>query len=366
MYNKGQWVYILEGEYVLVVDPGLKNILQIQIYRNGQLAKTVRLTQNGYYATSLLNLSMKRWKAWNNRSQMKELSHSHQIHHFKTADMQQIHESMDQYQGVQEGEQESIRDKIHVRALTPKKFERLRFFTYVKKQETIHRFLSNLVEYCGKQESIMYYGDGSFASSGKGQRSVPCKWVKRECKNYFTCYSVNEFRTSQICPTCNERLLDVRKHLRTGPRKTVMVRGLKYCSSDICRSNRYKNRDVVGCTNIYRKTRRVYPIIMNRSAPRWAHPADKHDLKWVGTPIHNIMSNYDLTNKYAHLLDLILWKVTIMRHSNENEIDDDIKRECRNDSLGMFSIVFPNVISFLLEEAKLPLLLCGRREYNLS
>ncbi len=338
MYNTGQWVYILEGEFILVVDPGTKNILQIQIYRNGHLVKTIRLTQNGYYAAALLDLSMKRWKAWNNRPHLMELSHSHRIHNFKTADMQQIHESMNQYQGVPDGEQESIRDKIRVRALSPKKFERLHFFTYVKKQETIHRFLSNLVAYCGNQESIMYYGDGSFASGGKGQRSVPCKWVKRECKNYFTCYSVNEFRTSQICPTCNERLLDVRKHLRKGPRQTVMVLGLKYCSSAICRSNRYKNRDDVGCTNIYRKTRRVYPTIMNRSAPKWVHPAGKHDLKWIGTPIRTIRTYSDLTNKYAHLLDLILWKVNIMQRSNgnEDEVDDDIKRECRNSSLGMF------------------------------
>ncbi len=145
--KQGQWVYILEGEFVLVVDPGTKNILQIQIYRHGQLVKTVRLTQNGYYASTLLDFSMKRWKAWNNRSQMKELSRSHKIHHFKTADMDQIHASMDQYQGIPEGEQASIRDKIRERALIPKRYERLRFITYVKKQETIHRFLSKLVKY---------------------------------------------------------------------------------------------------------------------------------------------------------------------------------------------------------------------------
>ena len=334
-----------------MVDPGLKNIVQVQIYRNGELVKTVRLTQNGYYATSLLNQSTKQWKAWNNRPLLKELSRGSQNHHFKTANMQRIHDSMHHYQGIPEGEEESTRDKIRIRALSPKKFERLRFFTYKKKQETIHRFLSSLVKYCGGVLSIMYYGDGSFASGGKGQRSVPCKWVKRECKNFFTCYSVNEFRTSQICPTCNERLLDVRKHLRKGDRRTEMVRGLKYCSSHICRSHPYKNRDVVGCSNIYRKTRRDYPEIMTRSAPRWDHPAGKHELDWVGTPKRKSRLIYnELAQNYADTLELVLWNALIMERSNGNVIDDDARREVRNETLDMFAIIFPHVISFLLYE----------------
>ncbi len=218
----------------------------------------------------MLNLSTKKWKAWNNQPLLKELSRSHLIHHFKMANMQRINQSMHHYQGIPEGKEESIRDKIRVQALTPKKLERLRFFTYSKKQEKIHGFLSNLVKYCGGKGnvSIMYYGNGSFASGRKGQRSVPCKWVKRECKNFFTCYSVNEFWTSQVCPTCNKQLLDVRKHLRKGERRTLMIRGLKYCSSRTCRSHPYKNCNDVGCTNIYRKTWREYPVIMDRSSPR--------------------------------------------------------------------------------------------------
>ena len=107
-------------------------------------------------------------------------------------------------------------DNNRILKLTPKKLERLKFFTNTKKKKkTVHTFLSSLVRRSGEEiKPIMFYGNGQFAPGGKGQRSVPCKWVKQECKHYFTCYSVDEFWTSQICPECNDRLLDLRKHLR--------------------------------------------------------------------------------------------------------------------------------------------------------
>jgi hypothetical protein len=40
-----------------------------------------------------------------------------------------------------------------------------------------------------------------------------------------------------------------------------MVRGLKYCASYNCCSHRYKDRDDVGCFNIYRKTRIDFPDV---------------------------------------------------------------------------------------------------------
>ena len=218
-------------------------------------------------------MSTKCWKAWNNRPKLKELSRGSRTHHFKTSYMLCIAESMDFYD-VQ------MRDLIRERKLTPKKFKRLHFFTFTMKQQTVDLFLSDLVRYCGEVRPIMYYGNGVFSPGMKGLRSVPCKWVKERCKNYFECYSVNEFRTSQVCPTCNERLLNVRKQLRRGcARRTLMVRGLKYCNSTICRSHPYKNRDLVGCANIYRKMRIEYPDILDHSGERWDDPADLHNYK---------------------------------------------------------------------------------------
>ena len=47
--------------YEISVDPGTRNILLIQVYYNGLLVKTLRLTQDGYYDESRLNLSTKKW-----------------------------------------------------------------------------------------------------------------------------------------------------------------------------------------------------------------------------------------------------------------------------------------------------------------
>ncbi len=142
-------------------------------------------------------------------------------------------------------------------------------FLYGKKKAAIHRFLQKMLWSTGKSMPIMFYGNGGFYHCGKGMCSIPCKWVKRECKLYIKCFNVDEFRTSQICPTCNECLWDVRKHLRkpVDKRRTKMIRGLKYCSSDTCRAHRYLNWDDVGCYNIYWKMRVEFPEIMEWGQP---------------------------------------------------------------------------------------------------
>jgi hypothetical protein len=172
-----------------------------------------------------------------NNSNLKRLIEGRHVNHLKKANVDDIARSIQYYQ--------SVREHIRVYKLIPKKFEQLNKFLYGKKKAAIR--------YTGESKPIIFYGDGSFYHGGKGMRSVPCKWVKRECKLYFKCFNVDEFRTSQICPLCNECLWDVRKHIRNpvGRRRTIMIRGLKYCNSDTCRSHRYMNRDDVGCSNMY-------------------------------------------------------------------------------------------------------------------
>ena len=47
----------------------------------------------------------------------------------------------------------------------------------------------------------MYYGLGIFAAGQKGEpQYAHCKWVKKECKEFYLCLTVNKFGTSQICP----------------------------------------------------------------------------------------------------------------------------------------------------------------------
>ena len=254
---------------VFVVDPGNNNILYIHVYLDGVLIRTLRLSRNYYYQESMLNYSRLRWLVWNNVPEMKALIVGNLHNHFKTSNMNRLHKSVEYYH--------ENRENVCVLKLRPKKYERNHFFIHRKKKSTIHRFFSKMVKLSGEHYPLMFYGDGEFAPGGRGQRSVPCKWVKRECRQFFDCYSVDEFRTSQICPTCNDRLFNVRKHLRNG--KTIWVRGLKYCASDICRAHRYKDRDSVGCLNIFRKMMPGFPIVMRRGQPAWDEAAGTHEFR---------------------------------------------------------------------------------------
>ena len=263
-----------DGVYEYAVDPGETNIIQAHVYRDGQLVAKFSLTRGQYYAKSMLDYSTKCWKKWNKRPILKNLIEGGSTHHFKKANINDIATSFQYYQ--------SVRADIRAHKLIPNKFERLKFYTYGKKKQTIHKLLSKMVKISGEKRPIMFYGNGGFASSRKGTRSVPCKWVKQECKIFFKCYSVDEFRTSQICPICDNRLWDVRKRLRSKLHgKTFKIRGLKFCNSDGCRSHRYMNRDDVGCTNIYRKTRTTYPEIMSRSQPGWDNNPQIHEYSYI-------------------------------------------------------------------------------------
>ncbi len=192
------------------------------------------------------------------------------MHHFKKFNVDEYRQSVQNY-----SQSTLVICKVK---LIPKKFERLNFFTHNMKKRAIHRFLSNIK----LVNPIMFYGDGSFASGRKGQRSVPCKWFKRECKFFFKTFVINKFRTSQVCPTCNTQLSNVKKDLHNGNHN--YLRGMKYCSSHACHSHRYKSHDNVGCANIFRKSREQYPAILdspwkNAALPRWDESANIHVFK---------------------------------------------------------------------------------------
>ncbi len=105
----------------------------------------------------------------------------------------------------------------------------------------------------GTKKPVIAYGSANFACSGRGEVSVPVKYVKEKCKQYFETVDVDEFRTSLICPDCDQPLCKVVKEVNDD-NKVRQIRGLRRCSSTVCRKNRisFKNRDLVGAKNILR------------------------------------------------------------------------------------------------------------------
>ncbi len=75
--------------------------------------------------------------------------------------------------------------------------------------------------------------------------------------------------------------------------------------------------------------------------------------------IESQLSNYEYLQEVAPFLELALWRAKIMEHqSNGNitNVENEGKLRCRTNSFSMFAIIFPNVISFLLMNRKMPLL----------
>ena len=101
------------------------------------------------------------------------------------------------------------------------------------------------------QRPLLKYGSASWGWGG-----APNKRMLRSAKKFFRVVEVSEFRTTVCCAHCGERLSQVTKTLigplkenqRHRPFKTI--RGLKYCSSNACRSIKLKSRDGNAATNI--------------------------------------------------------------------------------------------------------------------
>jgi hypothetical protein len=69
--------------------------------------------------------------------------------------------------------------------------------------------------------------------------------------------------------------------------------------------------------------------------------------------IESRLAYYIYLQEIAPFLELALWKVKLTeQQSNGNLIDDDTKMLCRIDSISMFAIIFPNVLSFLSVDAE--------------
>jgi hypothetical protein len=79
-------------------------------------------------------------------------------------------------------------------------------------------------------------------------------------------------------------------------------------------------------------------------------PKEKKNVNYFDS-IEARLAKYEYLQEVAPFLELALWKAKITeQQSNGNLINDDTKMLCRIDSISMFAIFFPNVLSFLFRE----------------
>lgn len=100
------------------------------------------------------------------------------------------------------------------------------------------------------QRPLLKYGSANWGTGG-----APNKRMLASAKKYFRVVLVPEFNTTACCADCGTRLKAV-KQAYIGPleegkkRYPRTIRGLKHCSSNVCRSNPLKSRDGNAATNI--------------------------------------------------------------------------------------------------------------------
>ena len=87
------------------------------------------------------------------------------------------------------------------------------------------------------------------------------------------------------------------------------------------------------------------------SKDNWQHEEEENNDYFDS--IECWITKYEYLQEVAPFLELALWKVKITeQQSNGNLIDDNTKMLCRIDSISMFAIIFPNVLSFLSVNAE--------------
>ena len=149
-----------------------------------------------------------------------------------------------------------------------KKWARQKFEVYINKQKVLDGFFSSMYNRkAGERKPVIAYGNGSFPTHGRGELSVPTKYIKKKCKQFYTTEEVSEFRTSIVCPRCDKLLRKVMIKSKvkvkvkdedtgeyTDEDKEVIrqIRGLRRCGSNVCSRMPFLNRDDVGARNILR------------------------------------------------------------------------------------------------------------------
>ncbi len=241
-------IVVGNNDMVLSNDPGRSNIMFVIAFdADGNVLFVKYLTRRKYYHQARINEASKRSNMWNQN--LAVLVEGRSMHHLKTARLVKIKASIAYYG-------ENFDHLWNAYAVT-RKWSRQKFNIYSMKNSIIDTFLNDLKQYVDANgitirqfdKHVMLYGAGTFPSGGRGERSVPLKYIKKRCSYFFECHDVNEFRTSQICPDCRKcRLQQVEKDI-PGHAQCI-VQGLKWCPSSDCSHNPLKNRDEVGAKNI--------------------------------------------------------------------------------------------------------------------
>lgn len=210
----------------------------------------------GYYQETGITAARKKYERWNGVVQTEIVALSQ--NHYKVADWARALQRI----FIMLQHSELLWSHMFLKC-----WAKLKFSIYQKRQSVITRAVNSLQNQ-QKPDIVVLYGDGNFASGGRGRQSVPVKAFKEAVKHQYEVIEVDEYRTSSVCPECGEQLCKVLEFFNG---KYYEVRGLKWCGSDACKSNPMYTRDVgVGCANIFmRYVGQGHPLMERGSDLPW-------------------------------------------------------------------------------------------------
>ena len=179
--------------------------------------KKNRFTRRQYYHESHFLLNQKKREQW-----QKSLEETRTNFSFKTCRIDSFERSLNVVLANFEG--------LYVH-YSKKKWGMEGMDNAIYKRKAVDRFFENMK---GRSKPIIAYGDASFSASGRNEKAVPVKWIKRHCRKTFRrVFDVDERHTTANCHQCGTKLQDSRRIpvLSGGVyhRKRRAVRGLKWC-----------------------------------------------------------------------------------------------------------------------------------------
>jgi hypothetical protein len=219
---------------VVGVDPGRCNISStVQKAADGSWKKC-RLTKGQFYRDSHVERNLKKLQRMDRACIPSEMSAmSERVS--KTASVEEFEEYLMTKRRVDPRLWEHRQRRC---------FALMAMDNFIHKRKTMDRFWKRTVGL--KEHTIVAYGDAGFASSGRGERSVPTVAMRQAARRFSRrVVEVDEFRTSKTCCDCGAVLLPVRV-----PGKTKPLRAVRRCGSIECNEAPLKSRDWSAAINI--------------------------------------------------------------------------------------------------------------------
>ena len=227
----------LKDQRVIAFDPGRETILHgVEKLPNGEI-KEYKLSRGQYYEESHINLANHKTKKWNAKIQdiLDELSATT----YRTPKIQELLKYIVVYNKHYERYWDQLADR---------KYAMNRMDVYIHRNQCMDQFFQSLQEK-DQLEPIIAYGAAKFNSTGIGEQAVPTTFIGKRCQEYYKMVMIDEYKTSQICHQCEEKLTllyrDEKGQIKHFGRE---IRGLRWCGSTKCR--KLINRDRNAALNI--------------------------------------------------------------------------------------------------------------------